>query len=49
MQQFVLLRRLRCSHSQGYLHSVPVAAREIERMLVPRQAVPRPRALQGLE
>ncbi len=37
LQQFELLRRLRCSHSQGYLHSVPVAAREIERMLVPAQ------------
>jgi EAL domain-containing protein (putative c-di-GMP-specific phosphodiesterase class I) len=49
MQQFELLRRLRCSHSQGYLHSVPVAAREIERMLMPRKATARPRALQGLE
>jgi predicted signal transduction protein with EAL and GGDEF domain len=35
LQQFELLRRLRCNHSQGYLHSVPVAAREIEQMLVP--------------
>jgi len=51
MQQFELLRRLRCSHSQGYLHSVPVAAREIERMLMPRKAgsMARERALRGLE
>lgn len=51
MQQFELLRRLRCSHSQGYLHSVPVAAREIERMLVPRKsnAVARARAAQVRE
>jgi EAL domain-containing protein (putative c-di-GMP-specific phosphodiesterase class I) len=51
LQQFELLRRLRCSHSQGYLHSVPVAAREIERMLVPRKsnAVARARALQVRE
>ena len=41
MQQFELLRRLRCNHSQGYLHSVPVAAREIEQMLVPPQRVSR--------
>lgn len=51
LQQFELLRRLRCSHSQGYLHSVPVAAREIERMLVPRKsnAVARARAGQVRE
>jgi EAL domain-containing protein (putative c-di-GMP-specific phosphodiesterase class I) len=41
MQQFELLRRLRCNHSQGYLHSVPVAAREIEQMLVPSQRAAR--------
>jgi PAS domain S-box-containing protein/diguanylate cyclase (GGDEF)-like protein len=41
LQQFELLRRLRCNHSQGYLHSVPVAAREIEQMLVPSQRAAR--------
>ena len=34
LQQFELLRRLRCSHSQGYLHSVPVAARDLEQLLM---------------
>jgi EAL domain-containing protein (putative c-di-GMP-specific phosphodiesterase class I) len=36
--QFELLRRLKCEYSQGYLHSVPVAAREIEAMLVPSRS-----------
>ena len=31
--QFDLLRRLRCDQSQGYLHSRPVAAKEIEKAL----------------
>jgi len=31
--QLEQLRRLRCNYSQGYLHSRPVAAAEIERML----------------
>ena len=35
-EQFELLRRLGCSHSQGYLHSLPVAAREIEQILSAR-------------
>jgi len=38
LQQFELLRRLRCDHSQGYLHSEPVTAREIEQMLMPRKS-----------
>jgi EAL domain-containing protein (putative c-di-GMP-specific phosphodiesterase class I) len=31
--QLELLRRLRCDYSQGYLHSRPVPAAELERML----------------
>jgi EAL domain-containing protein (putative c-di-GMP-specific phosphodiesterase class I) len=31
--QLELLRRLRCDYSQGYLHSRPVPAVELERML----------------
>jgi diguanylate cyclase (GGDEF)-like protein len=31
--QLELLRRLNCNHSQGYLHSRPVPAAELERML----------------
>jgi diguanylate cyclase (GGDEF)-like protein len=31
--QLEQLRRLRCNYSQGYLHSRPVAASEVERML----------------
>jgi predicted signal transduction protein with EAL and GGDEF domain len=37
-QQLAALRGLRCSHSQGYLHSAPVPARELERMLSRAQA-----------
>jgi diguanylate cyclase (GGDEF)-like protein len=33
-EQFDLLRRLKCDQSQGYLHSRPVAAKDIERMLL---------------
>ncbi len=35
--QLELLRRLRCNHSQGYLHSVPVAAPEIEQLFIASQ------------
>ena len=44
--QFELLRRLKCDHSQGYLHSLPVAARQIEQMLIPtaRSNTQRPNA-----
>ena len=37
-QQLAALRGLRCSHSQGFLHSAPVPARELERMLARAQA-----------
>ena len=33
--QLELLRRLRCDQSQGYLHSVPVEAGELQKLLVP--------------
>jgi PAS domain S-box-containing protein/diguanylate cyclase (GGDEF)-like protein len=49
LQQFELLRRLHCSHSQGFLHSVPVPAHEVERLLAPRKTPARKRAVQGLE
>ena len=34
--QLELLRKLKCNHSQGYLHSRPVPAPELERMLTGR-------------
>jgi EAL domain-containing protein (putative c-di-GMP-specific phosphodiesterase class I) len=43
--QLELLRRLKCNHSQGYLHSRPVAAADFERLLVSQaQAVRTARA-----
>jgi EAL domain-containing protein (putative c-di-GMP-specific phosphodiesterase class I) len=36
--QLELLRRLRCNYSQGYLHSRPVPAAELERMLAAQTA-----------
>ncbi|MBW4053233.1 MAG: GGDEF domain-containing protein [Proteobacteria bacterium] len=36
-QQLAALRGLRCSHSQGFLHSAPVPPRELERMLIRAQ------------
>lgn len=39
-QQLAALRGLRCSHSQGFLHSAPLPARELERLLI-RAARPR--------
>ena len=38
-QQLELLRKLRCNHSQGFLHSRPVPAEQLELMLA-RQAQP---------
>ncbi len=35
-EQLAALRALRCSHSQGFLHSAAVPAQELEQMLVPR-------------
>jgi EAL domain-containing protein (putative c-di-GMP-specific phosphodiesterase class I) len=32
-EQLAALRALRCSHSQGFLHSHPVPAAELERIL----------------
>jgi EAL domain-containing protein (putative c-di-GMP-specific phosphodiesterase class I) len=36
--QLAALRALRCSHSQGFLHSAAVPARELAQMLAPRAA-----------
>jgi diguanylate cyclase (GGDEF)-like protein/PAS domain S-box-containing protein len=36
--QLELLRRLKCTHSQGYLHSRPVPASELERMVSAQQS-----------
>jgi PAS domain S-box-containing protein/diguanylate cyclase (GGDEF)-like protein len=40
-EQLELLRKLRCNHSQGYLHSRPVPAAELEQLLMrqPRPAL----------
>lgn len=38
--QLELLRRLRCDYSQGYLHSRPVPAAELERMLASQNLRP---------
>jgi len=32
-EQLAALRALRCSHSQGFLHGAPVAAKELEQQL----------------
>jgi EAL domain-containing protein (putative c-di-GMP-specific phosphodiesterase class I) len=36
--QLAMLRRMGCNHSQGYLHSRPIAAEQLEKLLLEQRA-----------